>query len=154
MYKKCLFFASLRNDNNNNLFSNFLNIFALIMWHVAQICEYDKTRKKAGEAIDTRCHQTVSVIKNGITKMYSKWAKYFRVKYVVCMYIRWFRRFLDFKVSRYCESFSFLSVWGPWNFKRKVLKYSRNCSLHNTLIPNVMKPLNCTYRERKCIDHE
>ena len=54
------------------------------MWHVAQICEYDKTRKKAGEAIDTRCHQTVSVIKNGITKMYSKWAKYFRVKYVVC----------------------------------------------------------------------
>jgi hypothetical protein len=23
-----------------------------------------------------------------------------------------------------------------WNFKLKVLKYSRNCSLHNTLIPN------------------
>ena len=23
-----------------------------------------------------------------------------------------------------------------WNFKRKILKYSRNCSLHNTLIPN------------------
>ena len=28
-----------------------------------------------------------------------------------------------------------------WNFKRKVLKYSRNCSLHNTLIPNLVKPL-------------
>ena len=31
------------------------------------------------------------------------------------------------------------------NFKRKFLKYSRNCSLHNTLIPNLVKPLNCTY---------
>ena len=28
-----------------------------------------------------------------------------------------------------------------WNFKCKVLKYSRNCSLHNTLIPNLVKPL-------------
>ena len=27
--------------------------------------------------------------------------------------IRGFRRFLDFKVSRYCEGYSFLSVWGP-----------------------------------------
>ena len=34
-----------------------------------------------------------------------------------------------------------------WNFKRKVLKYSRNCSLHNILIPNLVKPLkyiHCT----------
>ena len=31
-----------------------------------------------------------------------------------------------------------------WNFKCKVLKYPRNCSLHNTLIPNFGKPLiNC-----------
>ena len=29
-----------------------------------------------------------------------------------------------------------------WNFKCKVLKYSRNCSHHNTLIPNLVKPLN------------
>ena len=28
-----------------------------------------------------------------------------------------------------------------WNFKLKVLKYSRNYSLHNTLIPNFLKPL-------------
>ena len=32
-----------------------------------------------------------------------------------------------------------------WNFKCKVLKYSRTCSLHNTLIPNLVKPLNSTY---------
>ena len=28
-----------------------------------------------------------------------------------------------------------------WNFKCKILKYSRTCSLHNTLIPNLVKPL-------------
>ena len=28
-----------------------------------------------------------------------------------------------------------------WSFKLKVLKYSWNCSLHNTLIPNLVKPL-------------
>ena len=28
-----------------------------------------------------------------------------------------------------------------WNFNRKVLNYSKNCSLHNTLIPNLVKPL-------------
>ena len=28
-----------------------------------------------------------------------------------------------------------------WNSKCKVLKYSRTCSLHNTLIPNLVKPL-------------
>ena len=28
-----------------------------------------------------------------------------------------------------------------WIFFLKVLKYSRNCSLHNTLIPNLVKPL-------------
>ena len=32
-----------------------------------------------------------------------------------------------------------------WNFKRKVLKYSRNCSLHSTLIPNLVKPLMYIY---------
>jgi hypothetical protein len=33
-----------------------------------------------------------------------------------------------------------------WNFKLKVLKYSRNCSLHNTLIPNLVKLLiECYY---------
>ena len=32
-------------------------------------------------------------------------------------------------------------VWAFWNFKCKVLKYSRTC-LHNTLIPNLVKPLN------------
>ena len=30
-------------------------------------------------------------------------------------------------------------------FKLKVLNYSRNCSLHDTLIPNLVKPLNCKY---------
>ena len=29
------------------------------------------------------------------------------------IYIRWFRIFLDFKVSRYCEGYNFWSVWGP-----------------------------------------
>ena len=45
--------------------------------------------------------------------------------------------FLDFKVTRYCEGYSFWS---------KVLKSSRNCSLHNTLIPNLVKPIKyiCT----------
>ena len=28
-----------------------------------------------------------------------------------------------------------------WNFKLKVLKYPRNCRLHATLIPNLVKPL-------------
>ena len=28
-----------------------------------------------------------------------------------------------------------------WNFKRKVLKYPRNCRPHATLIPNLVKPL-------------
>ena len=33
-----------------------------------------------------------------------------------------------------------------WNFKVKVLIYSRNCCLHNTFIPNLMKPLySCMY---------
>ena len=32
-----------------------------------------------------------------------------------------------------------------WNFKLKVLKYPKNCRLHATLIPNLVKPLNCTY---------
>ena len=73
---------------------------------------------------------------------------------ILRLYTRWFRRLLDFKVSRYCEGYSFWSVRGPklkfswirttsilvWafgNFKHKVLKYSRNCSLYNTLIPNL-----------------
>ena len=29
-----------------------------------------------------------------------------------------------------------------WNLKLKVLKYPRNCRLHATLIPNLVKPLN------------
>ena len=29
-----------------------------------------------------------------------------------------------------------------WNFKFEVLNYSRNCSFHATLIPNLVKPLN------------
>ena len=69
----------------------------------------------------------------------------FRSSIRIDLYIRWFRIFLDFKVSRYCEGYSFWSVWGPsilvrafWNFKRKVLKYTRNCSL---LITNFVKPL-------------
>ena len=32
-------------------------------------------------------------------------------------------------------------VWTFWNFKLKVLNYSRNCILHATLIPNLVKPL-------------
>ena len=90
--------------------------------------------------------------------------------------IRWFRIFLDFKVSRYCEGNSFwsnvcskkknnkcssicITVFGVledlklrqpkgqtqdlpfWLSRFKVLKYSKNCSFHNTLIPNLVKPL-------------
>ena len=33
-----------------------------------------------------------------------------------------------------------------WNFKLKVLIYSRNCSLHATLIPNLVKPLMYTFK--------
>ena len=79
------------------------------------------------------------------------------------IYVRWFRRFLDFKVSRYYEGYSFWSIlpcwlsqssWDSqqgwlrttsilvrafWNFKRKDLKYSKNCSLHNILIPWSLK---------------
>ena len=39
-----------------------------------------------------------------------------------------------------CLSTSIL-VRAFWNFKCKVLKYSKNYSLHNTLIPNLVKPL-------------
>ena len=35
-----------------------------------------------------------------------------------------------------------------WNFKCKVLKYSKTCSLHNTLIPNLVKPLTGTYMDK------
>ena len=58
--------TSWSNENNIkikiHLLSNLFNIFPLIMRHVSQIGEYDKTRKKAGKTIDTRCHQTVSVM--------------------------------------------------------------------------------------------
>ena len=91
------------------------------------------------------------------------------------IYIRVCHIFLDFKVSRYIEGYSFMSIWEPqvknlrrlgrklklswlcpvryrvrttsilvrafWNFKLKVLKYSRNCSLQYTLIPNFWHPL-------------
>ena len=73
---------------------------------------------------------------SSIWVVYQNWRRY--------LYIRWFRIFLDFKVSRYYEGYSFWSIWGPsilvrafWNFERKVLKYSRNCSL---LITNFVKP--------------
>ena len=36
-----------------------------------------------------------------------------------------------------------------WNFKLQVPKYPRNCRLHATLIPNLVKPLNCMYLETK-----
>ena len=36
-------------------------------------------------------------------------------------------------------------VWAFWNFKCQVLKYFRTCSLHNTLIPNLVKPLLYMY---------
>ena len=58
-------------------------------------------------------------------------------------------------VSRYCEDYRFWSTWGPYNWtdsghlqfwsepseilNLKVLKYSRNCSLNNTLIPWSLK---------------
>ena len=37
--------------------------------------------------------------------------------------------------------FTSILVRAFWNFKCKILKYSRTCSLHNTLIPNLVKPL-------------
>ena len=62
------------------------------------------------------------------------------------MYTRWFRIFLDIKVSRYCEDSqqgrlrtTSILVRAFWNFKLKVLKYSRNCSL-----PNVHHKYMCT----------
>ena len=36
-------------------------------------------------------------------------------------------------------------VWAFWNFKFKVLKYPRNCSLQYTLIPNFWQPLMYMY---------
>ena len=77
------------------------------------------------------------------------------------VYIRWFRIFLDFKVSRYILwrlqvleylrtlSLKFQKARFSWDSQQgrlrttsiKVLKYSRNCSLHNTLMPNLVKPL-------------
>ena len=39
--------------------------------------------------------------------------------YFHCTYIRVCHIFLDFKVSRYIEDYSFESIWGPF----KVLKY-------------------------------
>mgnify|MGYP007123555277 CR=1 FL=1 len=38
-----------------------------------------------------------------------------------------------------------------WNFKRKVLKYPRNCRLHATLIPNLVKPLIYTIQGVLCL---
>ena len=73
------------------------------------------------------------------------------------MYYRWFGIFLDFKVSRYWavsanwdsqqgrHRTTLILVRAFWNFKLKVLKYSRNCSLHATLIPNLVKPLSMYY---------
>ena len=78
---------------------------------------------------------------------------FFRHTLYICIF-RWFRIFLDFKVSRYCEGWdsqqgrlrtTSILVRAFWNFKCKVLKYSRNCSLHNTLIPNLVKPLMYIY---------
>ena len=42
-------------------------------------------------------------------------------------------------------SLQFLRYLRTLNFKLKVLKYSRNCSLRATLIPNLVKPLNCAH---------
>ena len=44
-----------------------------------------------------------------------------------------------------------ISVRAFWNFQllRSSLKYSRNCSLHNTLIPNLVKPLMTTFVSNK-----
>ena len=99
---------------------------------------------------------------------------------IISMYTRWFRWFLDFKVSRNCVkatvsgvvedlrgllegshpnwlsqlnwdsqhgrlSTTLILVWAFWNCKFKVLNYSRNCSLHATLIPNLAKPLMCLH---------
>ena len=94
-------------------------------------------------------------------------------------YIRWFRIFPTSKcqgivkatVSGVFEDLNWDSQQGRlrttsilvrafWNFKRKVLKYSRNCSLHNTLIPNLVKPyiykgmtLKYIYRTRAIVSH-
>ena len=55
------------------------------------------------------------------------------------MYIRGFTKFgSGFRTTS-------ILVRTFWNFKLKVLKYSRNCSLHATLIPNLVKPLIYIY---------
>ena len=81
-----------------------------------------------------------------------------RYQGIVKITVSWVLDDLTFKISKgsdqnwSCPHFSWDSqqgrlrttsilVWAFWNFKHKVLKYSRNCSLHNTLIPNLVKPL-------------
>ena len=88
--------------------------------------------------------------------------KFFSVVVLSSVYIRVRHIFLDFKVSRCIEVYSFLGIWGWdsqqgrvratsilvqafWNFKLKVLKYSRNCCLQYTMIPNFWHPLVYMY---------
>ena len=60
---------------------------------------------------------------------------------------------ITYKISEGSDQFSWdshqgrlrttsISFQAVGNFKLKVLKYSRNCSLHNTLILNLVEPLN------------
>ena len=42
-----------------------------------------------------------------------KGTKHFIFHGIYSIYFRWFRIFLDTKVSRYCEGYSFWGIWGP-----------------------------------------
>ena len=64
---------------------------------------------------------------------------------------------ITYKISEGSDQFSWDSHQGRlrttsilvrafWNFKCKVLKYSRNCIIHYTLIPNLVKPLICKHK--------
>ena len=76
------------------------------------------------------------------------------------MYIRWFGIFQTSKYQCIVKATVFwvfedlnwdsqqgrlrtasILVRAFWNFKHKVLKYFRTCSLHSTLIPSLVKPL-------------
>ena len=62
--------------------------------------------------------------------------------------VSWVFEDLKFKIS---EGYDQNWVRTFWNFKLKVLNYSRNCSLHATLIPNLVKTLMYTFLSQSWI---
>ena len=74
----------------------------------------------------------------------------FQIKVAFGLKFHWYMRTLNLKFQKTrtkIEVFLSLPCWLSqfWNFKLKVLEYSRNCSLHATLIPTLVKPLLYIY---------